>query len=478
MPRRHTKIVATIGPACDQTGVLEKMLDAGMNLARLNFSHGIHADHLARIEDLRALSEKKQQVLGIIADLQGPKIRIANFKSGKVTLQKGQRFVLDVARAPDDGDESGVGVLFPDLIHDVKPGHTLLLDDGRMRLLVQEVVGSEMITRVENDGELANCKGINLLGGGLSAKALTDKDREDLAFALSQEVDYVALSFVRHAEDIREAQKLIAAAGKSAGVIAKIERAEALDHIEEIIAAADAIMIARGDLAIEIGEAKVPLVQKEVIHQCRAMDKPVIIATQMMESMVHSPVPTRAEVSDVANAVLDNADAVMLSEETAMGDHPHVVIEAMARACFAAGTYHRSQVSHHRMDCQFDRIDEAIAMATMYTANHFDVKAIVALTESGATPLWMSRIRTAIPIYALSRHEKALRRMSLYRAVFPLSFDVTKCSRDEVNRAAVDCAALYSGLSKGQRVILTKGDHLGVGGGANAMKIVEVGNVV
>ena len=477
-PMRRTKIIATLGPATDDEAVLAEMIDAGLNLARLNFSHGTHEDHLARLNLLRQVAKQKNKIIGVIADLQGPKIRIAAFQQGRVELTTGQSFVLDMNLAVDQGDEHRVGVQYAGLADDVNAGDTLLLDDGRLRLLVDHVDQGCIHTVVQNDAVLSNHKGINLLGGGLSAKALTEKDKEDLAFAVEHKVDYFALSFVRHAEDVLEAKQLVARHGGSAGIIAKIERSEALDRLEEIFAVSDGVMIARGDLAVEIGDAKVPLVQKEIIHLARSMDKPVITATQMMESMVKSTVPTRAEVSDVANAVLDNTDAVMLSEETAVGQHPALVIEAMSRACVAAGDYIKSQQSRHRMECQFERVDEAIAMATMYTANHCNVKAIVALTESGATPLWMSRIRTGIPIYALSRFEKTLGKMTLYRGVYPVEFDVTQYTRDEINRAAIERLEMSGALVKGDTVILTKGDHMGVGGGANAMKVLIAGQVM
>jgi pyruvate kinase len=476
--KRRTKILATFGPATDTPEILGRMLDAGLNLARFNFSHGDHSEHLARLNLLRETALEKNRIIGLVADLQGPKIRIAGFKNDKVILKKGQRFTVDVSLGEDAGDETCVGVHYKGLVNDVTDGDVLLLDDGRMRMTVNTVEGSCIHATVDNDGVLSNNKGINLLGGGISAKALTEKDKADLAFAVKHKYDYIALSFVRNAEDIREAKQLIAKHGGKQGVIAKIERSEALKNIEEIVLASDAVMIARGDLAIEIGDARVPVVQKEIIQVARSMDTPVITATQMMESMVHSVVPTRAEVSDVANAVLDNTDVVMLSEETAVGDHPDVVIEAMSRACIGAGSYHKSQVSSHRVECNFERIDEAIAMATMYTANHCNIRAIISLTESGATPLWMSRIRTAIPIYALSRHVQTLAKVTLYRGVYPIQFDVTQFTRDEINRAAIDCLELHCDLEKGDQVILTKGDHMGVGGGANAMKILVVGQVL
>lgn len=476
--KRRTKIVATLGPAMDNPEVFSRCIDAGLNVARFNFSHGNHEDHLQRYHLLKETTASRNRIVGTIADLQGPKIRIAGFKDDKVELTEGQTFTFDLSLADDAGDTTQVGLQYRELINDVTVGDVLLLDDGRMRMSIQEIGSHQIICRVENSGALSNNKGINLLGGGISAKALTDKDRKDLEFAVKHNFTYIALSFVCNADDIHEAKQLIAKHGGKQGVIAKIERAEALTHIDEIIMASDGVMVARGDLAVEIGDARVPVVQKEIIHKARAMDKPVITATQMMESMVHSVVPTRAEVSDVANAVLDNTDAVMLSEETAMGDHPDVVIEAMARACMGAGQSVKTQVSGHRVECSFDRIDEAIAMATMYTANHCNIQAILALTESGMTPLWMSRIRTAIPVYALSRNARTLEKMTLYRGVYPIPFDVTQFTREQINAAAMDCLELHANLDKGDQVILTKGDHLGVGGGANAMKILVVGQVL
>ncbi|MCH9644059.1 MAG: pyruvate kinase [Gammaproteobacteria bacterium] len=475
---RRTKIVATLGPATNTLPVMMEMLEAGVNMVRLNFSHGTHEEQLKRIELVREAAQKLKLVVGILADLQGPKIRVANFTEGKITLKAGERFILDAEHDADRGDQQRVGIDYKELPQDVKTGDTLLLDDGRIDVTVEEVKGSEIICLVEVGGVLSNHKGINRKGGGLSAKALTDKDKEDLKFALKQEVDYIAISFPRNAEDIHEARSLIEQNKGDAGIIAKIERTEAVDEIDAIIEASDGVMVARGDLAVEIGDAQVPVVQKHIIQRARMLDKPVITATQMMESMISSTVPTRAEVSDVANAVLDYTDAVMLSAESAVGDNPVIVVETMSRVCRVAEQSPSSQHSKHRMECRFERVDEAIAMATMYTANHLDITAVVSLTESGMTALWMSRIRTAMPIYALSRFKKALGRMSLYRGVYPIYFDVTKCTRDEVNPKAVDVLDQQGLVNKGELVILTKGDHLGVGGGSNAMKILRVGEVV
>jgi len=476
--QRRTKIIATLGPATDKPGMLEQIIHAGVDIVRLNFSHGSQETHQKRIELVLDAAKKQDRVIGILADLQGPKIRVANFKEGKINLQVGDQFILDAELADNAGTQESVGIDYKNLPKDVAANDVLLLDDGRLRFQVEKVSGNKIICRVEEGGILSNHKGINRLGGGLSAEALTQKDIDDLQFVLRLKVDYIAISFPRNAEDVLKAKHLIQGFKGNAGVIAKIERTEAVKNIDEIIRAADGVMVARGDLAVEIGDAEVPLVQKDIIHRARSLNKPVIIATQMMESMIENTVPTRAEVSDVANAVLDNADAVMLSAETAAGKYPALAVLAMARTCMVAERQPESHVSGHRVECRFERIDEAIAMSTMYAANHLDIQAIVTLTESGSTTLWMSRIRTAIPIYGLSRSKKTLGRMTLYRGVYPIAFDPTQYTRDEVNRKALEVMAVQGLLKDGDLVILTKGDHMGVGGGSNALKILVVGQVV
>ncbi|WP_100622573.1 pyruvate kinase [Candidatus Coxiella mudrowiae] len=478
---RRTKIIATLGPSTDDPSILEEIINEGVDIVRLNFSHDSHERHKKRIEMVRKAAKKQERVIGILADLQGPKIRISSFKLGKIKLKKGEQFILDADLPPGEGTKEKVGIDYKNLPQDVKANDVLLLDDGRLKLIVQDVDRNKIICRVVVGAELSNHKGINRFGGGLSAESMTEKDIEDLKFVVNLNVDYIAISFPRDAEDVLKAKHLIQGYKVKADVIAKIERAEAVKNIDAIIEASDGVMVARGDLAVEIGDAQVPLVQKDIIHRVRSLDKPVIIATQMMESMIHASVPTRAEVSDVANAVLDNTDAIMLSAETAVGDYPVLAVGAMARTCLASELQPRSHTSRHRVECCFKRIDEAIAMATMYTANHLDIKAIVALTESGITPLWMSRIRTAIPIYGLSRFDKSLGRMTLYRGVYPIKFDPTQYSREEVNIVnikAIEVMEKQGLLKKGDLVILTKGDHMGVGGGSNAMKILTVGKIV
>ncbi|MCH9770039.1 MAG: pyruvate kinase [Gammaproteobacteria bacterium] len=475
---RRTKIVATLGPATSSPKVIADIIRAGVNVVRLNFSHGTHLEHKNRIDTVRAEAAKQNRIVGILADLQGPKIRVASFVDHKVILNAGDNFVLDAGLENNAGTCEKVGIDYKELPNDVSAGDFLLLDDGRLTLKVDKVNGAKIHCKVIVGGVLSDHKGINRQGGGLSAKALTDKDKDDLNFVVGLDVEYIAISFPRTAEDVNEAKKLVKQAGGSAAIIAKIERAEAVEHIADIIKASDGVMVARGDLAVEIGEAEVPIVQKDIIHRARHLDRPVIIATQMMESMIQSTVPTRAEVSDVANAVMENTDAVMLSAETAVGQHPVTVVKTMSRICLRAETQRRYQVSKHRSGSRFQRIDEAVAMATMFTANHFNIAAVIALTESGATTLWMSRVRTAMPIYGLSRQPRTLGRMALYRGVYPIYFDVTKSTRDDVNREAVAIMEKRKVLQKGDLVILTKGDHQGVGGGSNAMKILKVGEII
>ena len=474
MPRR-TKIVATLGPATDEQHVLDDMIQAGMDVVRVNFSHGTHADHIRRAGNVRNRARAHGHQVGVLADLQGPKIRIERFREGWATLVEGAHFILDAALAADAGDIERVGITYKELPEDVGRGDTLLLDDGMLVLWVEEVAGSEVHCRVKVGGRLSDCKGINRLGGGLSANSITPKDREDIKVAASMGADYVAISFPRSAEDIEEARTLLREAGGHGAIVAKIERAEALDAIEEIVEAADAIMIARGDLGVEIGDAELPAVQKRIIQVSRSHDRVVITATQMMQSMIHNPIPTRAEVFDVANAVIDGTDAVMLSAETATGHYPARVIEAMDRICAGAERQRKPATAERRINMRFTRADEAIAKATMYTANSLGVKAIAALTESGATPLWMSRISSGIPIFAMTRIVETRRKVTLYRGVYPVSFDMTTPDHATVNKEAIEELMRRGAVRDGDLVIITKGDLMGVHGGTNAMKIIRVG---
>ncbi len=475
---RRTKIVATLGPATDDPKMMDKIIEAGVDVVRINFSHGTSEQHIDRVERVRNRARAHGRQVGVLADLQGPKIRVERFKEGKVVIEEGKPFILDANLGADDGDDQRVGISYKTLPEDVKRGDTLLLDDGRIVLWIDQVYGAEIHCRVVVGGVLSNRKGINRQGGGLSAPALTDKDREDIKTAAKMQADYVALSFPRSAADVNEARDLLRAAGGHGGIVAKIERAEALPVVEEIIAASDVIMIARGDLGVEIGDAALPPVQKHLIQLARKMNRVVITATQMMESMIENPIPTRAEVFDVANAVLDGTDAVMLSAETASGKYPDKAIQAMDRVCIEAEKQRIALQSDHRIHTQFTYIDEAIAMATMYTANHLNVKAIAALTESGSTPLWMSRISSGIPVYALTSQVETRRRVTLFRGVYPVSFDVQTTDHAEVNREAIDELLRRGAVREGDFVIITKGDLMGVHGGTNAMKIVKVGELV
>jgi len=474
--QRRTKIVATLGPATDDPKMLDKIIEAGVDVVRLNFSHGTADDHRSRAEKVRNRARAHGRQVGVLADLQGPKIRIERFKDGPIRLEEDDTFILDLALDAHAGNKERVGVSYKSLNVDVKRGDTLLLDDGKIVLWIDEVEGDEIRCRVKTGGPLSDRKGINRQGGGLSAPALTDKDREDIKIAASIKADYVAVSFPRTAEDILEARRLLLEAGGHGGIVAKIERSEALEAIDEIIAASDVIMIARGDLGVEIGDAALPPVQKNLIKTARNMNRVVITATQMMDSMITSQIPTRAEVFDVANAVFDGTDAVMLSAETASGDYPDKAIAAMDRICRVAEQQPVATVSDHRINTAFGRVDEAIAMCTMYAANHLEVKAIAALTESGSTPLWMSRISSGIPIYALTRHVSTRRKVTLYRGVSPISFDITTNDHATANKEAVDELKRRGVVRDGDLVIITKGDLMGIHGGTNSLKIVKVGD--
>lgn len=475
---RRTKIVATLGPATEAPETVEALLRAGVDVVRLNFSHGNPDEHKRRARLVREAAKKLGATVAILGDLQGPKIRTERFVGGGVQLASGDSFILDMDLDQDAGNQERVGVTYKTLSKEIASGDILLLDDGRIILEVIRVDGPEIHTRVVNGGYLSNNKGINRRGGGLSAGALTDKDKVDIKLAAELDVDYLAVSFPRSAADIEEARSLLNEAGGSAGIVAKIERAEAIEAIDEIIDASDVIMIARGDLGVEIGDAELPAIQKDLIHRARVKDTIAITATQMMESMIENPIPTRAEVFDVANAVLDGTDAVMLSGETAVGKYPNKVVKAMNDICLAAEQQRIVLKSDHRINTQFQRVDEAIAMASMYTANHTGAKAIAALTESGATTLWMSRISSGIPIYAMSGVEKTRQRVKLYRGVYPVDFPIKATSHAQANLKAVEILQQYNVVEDGDLVIITKGDLMGSSGGTNAMKIVEVGNMI
>ena len=471
MSQRRTKIVATLGPASTDAHTLERMIAAGLDVVRMNFSHGTADEHRKRVELVRSLARKAGRAVGVLVDLQGPKIRIGKFAQGQITLQGGATFVLDADR--ELGDETGVGLDYKDLPKDVRAKDTLLLDDGRIVLNVTGVEGSRISTIVEQGGVLSNNKGINRRGGGLTAPALTEKDMRDIKTAAELKADFLGVSFPRSGDDIRWARDLMTKAGGSSLIVAKIERAEAIDALEEILDASDAIMVARGDLAVEVGDAVVPALQKRMIRLAREKNRAVITATQMMESMISNPIPTRAEVSDVANAVLDGTDAVMLSAETATGQFPVETVAAMARVCVEAEKEDVLGVERRREGPPTE-VEEAIARAAMFTANNLDIKAIAAMTQSGKTVLLMSRLPTKVPIYAMSSVTETRRRVTLFRGVYPVKFKGARDPEKALNMAEDELLA-RGAVQLGDYMLLTIGEPYGKAGGTNTIKIVKVG---
>lgn len=476
---RRTKIVTTLGPATDRDDNLRRIIAAGANVVRLNFSHGSPEDHLKRATQAREIAKELGVHVAILGDLQGPKIRVSTFKDNKkIQLKLGQAYILDAELAKGEGDENQVGIDYKQLPDDVNVGDILMLDDGRVQLRVERVEGRKVHTTVTVAGPLSNNKGINKQGGGLSAAALTEKDKADILTAAMIQVDYLAVSFPRSGADLDYARALAQQAGSNALIVAKVERAEAVasdEAMDDVILASDVVMVARGDLGVEIGDAALVAVQKKLIARSRQLNKIVITATQMMESMISSPMPTRAEVMDVANAVLDGTDAVMLSAETAAGDFPEETVKAMANVCVGAESHPSVKVSKHRLDARFTSVEETIALSTMYAANHLEgVKAIIALTESGATPKLMSRISSSLPILGLSRHDTTLAKMALYRGVLPIYFDSTIYPADELAQKALESLTKAGYLHSGDLVLMTKGDAMETIGGTNTCKVLIV----
>jgi pyruvate kinase len=473
---RSTKIVATLGPASSDAAVLRRMLDAGVDVLRFNFSHGSAEGHLARARLVRDLAAETGREVAIMADMQGPKVRIGKFEAGRVQLQAGERFVLDAHC--DIGNAQRVGLDYKELPKDVRPGDVLLLNDGLLVLDVERVAGGEIFTTVRVGGELSDSKGINKQGGGLSAPALTAKDVRDIETAMACGADYIAVSFVKNRTDIEMARQLAVIAGQKHGlrpsIIAKIERAEAIPALREIVDAADGVMVARGDLAVEVGNAAVPALQKRIIRMARESNKLAITATQMMESMIVNASPTRAEVSDVANAVLDGTDAVMLSAETASGRYPVEVVETMASIVFEADRSETPGLDQQFLNETFTRVDQSIAYGALFTAAHLHCAAIVALTESGSTALWMSRHDIDVPIYAMTPSTATQRRLALYRNVRPLHFPITD-DRDRALGAAEQLLLERGRVKPGDLIVLTCGEPMGQPGGTNTLKIVRVG---
>ena len=474
---RRTKIVASLGPATDAAAVLTDVVRAGVDIARINLSHGTAADHCRRAAALRQCAATEGRSVGLLLDLQGPKIRVERFRQGSVTLKSGAPFTIDVTFPPGEGTAACVGTSYRRLPQDLVVGDTLLLDDGNLALGVEALSDTAVTTKVIQGGLLSDHKGINRRGGGLTAQALTEKDREDIELAATVAADYIGVSFVRDADDIETVRDWLREAGSQAHIVAKIERVEALENIDAIIDASDVIMVARGDLGVEIGDAELPGVQKRLIAGAQQANKVVITATQMMQSMVTSLQPTRAEVLDVANAVLDGTDAVMLSAETAMGQHPPKVIEAMDRICRGAEQHAGVTTPRERGDARFGDTDEAIAMAAMYTANHYSISGILAMTESGATAKWMSRITSAIPIFAMTRWPTTERRTALYRGVYPVAFDPTGFSPNDINQQAMDVLKSRQMVKKGDQLVVTQGEWSGISGRTNSMKIITVGDI-
>ncbi|HEX5756680.1 MAG TPA: pyruvate kinase [Arenimonas sp.] len=472
---RRTKILATLGPATDAPGVLDGLVRAGVNVVRMNFSHGTPEQHAARVQAVREASQRQGREVGILADLQGPKIRIEKFAAGKVQLKAGQRFTLVCRADAPDGDATQVGMSYLGLVNDVHPGDTLLLDDGLMAVQVLSVEGELIHTEVLTDGELSNRKGLNRLGGGLGLDALTEQDKEHIRIAASLGVDFIAVSFCRSAADMEEARALARAAGSDAHLVAKIERAEAITNLVEITEASDVVMVARGDLGVEIGDAELPGLQKKIIRTALELNRTVITATQMLQSMVDNPIPTRAEVLDVANSVIDGTDAVMLSAETASGLYPVKAVEAMERICLGAERQFSHVTDFEKAQRNLQRVDQAIAMASMFLTEHIGVRAIIALTESGGTARYLSRFRSTVPIYGMSRHPGARRRMALMRDVFPVAFDSDGKNNRTAAKEAIRHLFGLELLRAGDKVVVTSGDHMEQHGATNTLRLLSVG---
>lgn len=473
--QRRTKILATLGPATDAPGVLDDLFRAGVNVVRLNFSHGDPSGQAKRAADVRAAAQRVGVEVGILADLPGPKIRIERFAEGKVQLKAGDRFDLLASVDAPAGDASQVGVSYLGLPQDVAPGDVLLLDDGLMQLQVVEVQGERIINTVLNDGVLSDRKGLNKQGGGLSLGALTERDKELIGIVARIGVDFIAVSFCRNAQDMNDARAIAQSHGCDAALVSKIERTEAIENLEEIVEASDVVMVARGDLGVEIGDAELPGLQKKIIKASLAQNKVVITATQMLQSMVESPIPTRAEVLDVANSVIDGTDAVMLSAETAAGAYPVKAVEAMARICLGAERQFQTDTDFNASPRNLQRADQAIAMATMFLSQHVGVRAIVAMTESGGTARYLSRFRAKAPIFAVTRHDGARRQMALMRDVFPISFDSRGLTPREAARGAIRLLVEAGQLQAGDRVVFTSGEHMETLGATNTLRLLEVG---
>ncbi len=475
MQLRRTKIIVTLGPATGSSEAIGGLITAGADVFRINLSHGTYDEHAANARRVRDAAHALGREVAILADLRGPKVRIGAFERGLVELNAGDVFTLDASDEERAGTQARVSVTYKGLADDVAPGNLLLLDDGLLEMQVVEIRAREIICEVQIGGVLRDRKGINIRGGGLSLPGIAEHDKEDIRHAAKLGVDYLAVSFPRNARDMHDARRRLREAGSQARLVAKIERSEAIENLEEIIAASDAVLIARGDLGVEIGDAKLTGLQKLITSKSLEQNRIVITATQMMQSMVESPIPTRAEVLDVANSVFDGTDAVMLSAEPAVGRHPQTVVEAMHRICVGAEKHNEMRLGYDNLNVQFQRIDQAIAMAAMFMANNVSVQAILALTESGSTAQWLSRVRTAVPIFALSTQCDSLRRMALYRGVYPVAHDFQGTDVEDALLEGTRLLLQQGHIKAGDRIIMTMGEHTQNEGGTNSLRLVQVG---
>ncbi len=469
-PTRRTRIVATLGPATDSKEMIGRLLLAGVNVFRLNFSHGDQDLHRQTVTNIRSASEELKIPVGILQDLQGPKIRVGRFEKDKVTLKEGARF--DLTTGDDSpGNDKRVGVTYKGLVNDVKVGDTLLLDDGRLSLKTIGFEGETIQTEVVIGGVLSNNKGINIPNATLSIPALTDKDVQDLKLGAELDVDWVAMSFVRNRDDLLLARHYLARAGSNAKLMAKIEKPSAVDRFDEIIAEVDGIMVARGDLGVEMAPEKVPLIQKDLIRACIMAGKPVVTATQMLESMIQNPTPTRAEASDVANAIYDGTDAVMLSAETAVGANPIEAVKMMDRI---ARTVESDDDFHDKFRGATPKTDastpDAVAIAAVEMSYNLDAKLIVTFTSSGNTALRVARCRPQPPVLAITPNPRSLRQMMIVWGVVPhLSDDIH--DTDEMVRVATEAINKEGLLNEGERFIITAGVPFGTRGTTNLIRV-------
>jgi pyruvate kinase len=466
---RRTKIVATLGPSSASEDIIMSLVQAGVNVFRLNFSHGSHEEHRQRVDMIRNIEKMVERPIGILIDLQGPKLRIGTFSADKVKLKKKHTFTLFLN--DHVGDEHGVTLPHKEIFEVLKPGHDLLIDDGKVRLRVEQVSATEITTQVIVGGKISDRKGVNVPDTQLPISALTEKDRKDLAFGLDLNIDWVALSFVQRVEDVMEARELI---GGRAGVLAKLEKPSALDDLENIIACSDAIMVARGDLGVELPPERVPSIQKRIVEISRAKGKPVIVATQMLESMIQSPVPTRAEASDVATAIYDGADAVMLSAETAAGEYPLEAVEVMGKIISVTekDEHYRKMLRVYPIDGEATDAD-AIASAATSIATVRNCSAIVTFTSTGSTTIRASRMRAMVPILGLTPSDHVARKMALVWGVYSVQTRDVESFSEMVGKSVR--MVQRKGFSKlGERIVVIAGVPFGTPGSTNVIRLAEV----